>query len=120
MRKTIILIIAFALAVAACGGGDDAASSCEGIADEAIDLIQEAIDEIDAMDVDELMAMEEDPEVFTTMEQRAEELQENATEIGCSDAEMEELFNARVGDLKADGLFGEFLVEEMQGGGFFE
>lgn len=119
MRKLYILLAVLGLVAASCGGGGDAAAdTCEGIADQAIDLIQEAINEIDSMDVEELMAMEDEPEVLTDMEQRGEELQAKASEIGCSDAEMEELLDARAGDLKAEGLLGAALAEEI--GSFFD
>ncbi len=120
MRKLFIVIAALGLVASACGGGDDAAGSCEGVADDAIQVIQDVINELDSMSLDEIAAMEGDPPALAQMEQRADELQDQANELGCSDAEMESLLNARVGNLEAEGLFGELLVGELESGGFFD
>ena len=119
MRKFFILIAALGLIAAGCGG-DSGAGSCEGVADDAIQIIQEVIDELDSMSPDDLLSLEDEPPAFAKMEQRGEELQAEAEELGCSDATMEELLDARVGDLKADGFFGEALISEFEGEGFFE
>ena len=118
MRKISVLLAALGLVAAACGG--DSGGSCESVADDAIQVIQEVINEMDSLSLEELASLEEEPEVLTNMQVRADELQDEANELGCSDATMEELLNARVGDLEADGMFGELLVDEMQSGGFFE
>lgn len=118
MRKLLILLAALGLIAAACGG--DSAGSCESVADDAIEVIQEVIDELDALTLEEIAAMEEEPEVIQNMEARADDLQAQANELGCSDAEMEQLLNARVGNLRAEGMFGELLIGELEGGGFFE
>ena len=119
MRKFFILLAALGLVIAACGG-DSGGDSCESVADDAIQVIQEVINEMDSLTLEELGAMEEEPEALADMERRAEELQDKANELGCSDAEMEELLNARVGNLQAEGMFGELLISELEGGGFFE
>lgn len=119
MHKLFILIAALGLLAAACGG-DDAGATCEDVADDAIQVIQDVIDELDALSLEEIAAMEEEPEALADMERRADELQNQANELGCSDAEMEELLNARVGNLEAEGMFGELLIGELEGGGFFE
>lgn len=118
MRKLFILIAALGLLAASCGG--DSGGSCEGVADDAIQVIQDVINELDALSLEEIAAMEEEPEALADMERRADELQAQANELGCSDAEMEELLNARVGNLEAEGMFGELLIGELEGGGFFE
>jgi len=121
MRKYLVFVAALGLVAAACGGDSDGgANSCEGVADDAIQVIQDVIDELDSLSLEDLAAMEDEPEVLADLEKRADELQDKANELGCSDATMEELLNARVGDLKAEGMFGELLVDELEGGGFFE
>ena len=119
MRKMFVFMTALGLVAAACGG-DDAGGSCESVADDAIEVIQDVIDELDSLSLEELGAMEDEPAAIGNMERRADELQDKANELGCSDATMEELLNARVGDLTADGMFGELLIGELEGGGFFE
>ncbi len=118
MRKLFILMAALGLVAAACGG--DSGGSCEEVADEAIEVIQGVIDEMDSLTIEELGAMEDEPEAITELERRADELQSQADELGCSDAEMEELLTARVGNLEAEGMFGGLLIDELEGGGFFE
>lgn len=120
MRKFFTFIAALGLIAAGCGGDSDGADSCEGVADDAIQVIQDVIDELDSLSLEDLAAMEGDPPAIADMEQRADDLQTKATDLGCSDATMEELLNARVGNLKAEGLFGELLVDELESGGFFE
>lgn len=120
MRKFFILVATLGLVAAACGGDDSGSGSCEGVADDAIQVIQDVIDELDSLSLEDLAAMEDEPEALADMEQRADDLQARANELGCSDETMEELLNARVGDLKAEGMFGELLVSELEGGGFFE
>ena len=119
MRKLYILMAVLSLVVAACGG-DSGGDSCESVADEAIQAIQDVIDEVDSLTLEEFGAMDEEPEALADMERRAEELQQRADELGCSDAEMEELLNARVGNLEAEGMLGTLLIDELEGGGFFE
>jgi hypothetical protein len=120
MRKLFILLAALGLVATACGGDSGGANSCEGVADDAIKVIQDVIDELDSLSLEDLAAMEDEPEALADLEKRADELQEKADDLNCSDATMEELLNARVGDLKAEGLFGELLVDELESGGFFE
>jgi hypothetical protein len=64
--------------------------------------------------------MEDEPPALAEMERRADELQAKANDLNCSDATMDDLLNARAGDLKATGVFGELLVDELKSGGFFE
>ncbi len=119
MRKLFILMAALGLVAAACGG-DSGGDSCEGVADEAIQVIQDVINEMDSLTLEDIGAMDEEPEVFEDMERRADELQEKADELGCSNAEMEELLSARVGSLEAEGMFGDLLISELESEGFFE
>lgn len=61
MRKVTILITAVALAVAACGGGD---GGCSGIADDGVELIQDAINDLDGLSLTDLSGIRFPP---TTM-----------------------------------------------------
>ncbi len=119
MTRLSVIVVAFALVAAACSGGG-AAASCESVADEAIGLVQGIIDEFDNMSLEDLAALENEPPQFAELEQKANELEAKAEELGCSDAEMEKLMNERAGDLKAEGPFGQLLVESIKSeGGFF-
>ncbi len=119
MRKLFVLLAVLGLVAGACGG-DSGGASCESVADDAIQVIQDVIDEMDDMSLEDLAALDEEPAALTDMEARADQLQDQANELGCSDATMEGLLNDRAGNLTADGFFGELLIEELEGGGFFE
>ena len=122
IRKLFILIAALGLFVGACGGDDaGSADSCAGVADSAMTAVQGVIDELDSLTLDEMSAMgDEDPAFITDFEKKMEELQAAANDLGCSDAEMEELFVERADSLKADGMFGELMIEELKSGGPFQ
>lgn len=119
MRKFLVLLAVLGLLAGACGG-DSGGDSCESVADEAVELIQEVIDEVDDLSLEEIGAMTEEPEAFSKMEAQGSALEAKATELGCSDETMNDLLQARTGDLKADGAFGQLLVEGFQEEGFFE
>ena len=128
IRKLFVLIAALGLLAGACGGGGDA-GSCAGVADDAIDAVQSMVNELDSLSLDEMAAMEkpnerkpaeEDPAFMVDFEETMTELEGRADELGCSDAEMEELLKDRADSLTADGMFGELMIEELQNGNIFE
>ncbi|MEA2001157.1 MAG: hypothetical protein U9N84_04645 [Actinomycetota bacterium] len=118
MRKFLVLFAVLGLLAASCGG-DSGADSCEGVADEFIVIMQEVIDELDTMSLEDLDSAETPP-ALEDLDQKGDALQTKADDLNCSDAEMEELVTARVGNLTSDGLLGQFLIDEAQSGGFFE
>lgn len=119
MRKFVMLIAALGLVAGACGG-DDAGGSCEAVADEGIAVVQDVINEVDEMSLEDVMAMgDEDPDFIIEMEKKFEELQDQADSLGCSDAEMEELFADRMGDLTADGEIGQLMLDGFRAEGGF-
>ncbi len=120
MRKLFVLIAAMSLFVAACGGDSDAGgASCDSVADDAISLFQDVINEMDAMTAEQLGSAEE-PAALGELESKSDELQTRADDLGCSDEKMEELLTARIGDLTSDGLFGELMISELENGGLFD
>jgi hypothetical protein len=129
MKRLAVALLSFALIAAACGddGAADPASldSCEALAVAGIAMLQETIDLIDGLDASELAALGESdatPPEFEAIQARGDELTDRATEIGCTDEEMANLVAARAGDLSADSVFGQFILEGVQGGegtGFF-
>jgi hypothetical protein len=130
MKRLALIALALGLIVAACGDDDaaDPASldSCEGLAVAGVDVLQDTIDLIDGLDAAALAALTDGadtPPEFEAIQRRGEELSARAVEIGCSDEQMSELLAERVGDLSADSVFGQFILEGIrsgEGGGFFE
>ncbi|MEE9298740.1 MAG: hypothetical protein V3V29_06875 [Acidimicrobiia bacterium] len=129
MRRLAVALLAMALVTATCGD-DDAADpgsvdSCEGLAVAGIALLQDTIDIIDDLDIEALAALgesDETPEVFADVEARGDELTARADELGCSDEQMAALMANRAGDLSADSVFGQFILEGVRSGegGFFD
>lgn len=118
VRKLSVIVAVLAVAAAGCGGAD--ADSCEGVADEAIGVFQGLIDEIDGMSAADLGNATELPGL-AKLEADMEALGEKSEQLGCSDAEMEGLFQDRVGTLTAKTAFGEVMLEgfkEGAAGGF--
>jgi hypothetical protein len=129
MRKVLALFLVLGLVLAACGGDDNGdggdsgdavadAENCAAIADLATDQIQELLTDVEELSLDEL-AGDETPEALGTFETQMNEIQERATELNCSDEELSALMEERVGDLEANGLVAEALLEQLQTEGFF-
>lgn len=114
MRKIAALVCAIGLVAAACGGGDSA--SCDAIADDAIVLIQDLIDEFDALSLEELSG--DEPAFIADFESDAEGLDQRAVDAGCSDSEMESLMDDRIDRLTSTGLIGETVIQQLQSEGF--
>lgn len=108
MRKTVILLSAFALVLGACGGG----SSCSAIADDAIELFQDGIDEFDGLSLSDLENLDSDPFSGGDFEARGADLEKRQIDAGCTDDEMTELVVGRMGDLEAgdSNPAGQFLI----------
>lgn len=119
MTKVVALLGALMLVFTACGdsGGGD---TCEGVADDAIDLVQAALDDISGLSLEDLENLGDDPpESFEELETRADELQTKADGLGCSDSEMASLVNARLDNLSADGPFAELVLTQIRSEGLF-
>ena len=110
--------MAVVLVVAACSSSDGEAS-CGEIADEAIAVIQDFVDEVSALSVDEIFSAGENVPGIDDFEARGETLQQEANDAGCSDEEMQRLLNARVGSLESDSEFGQLIFDGIQQEGFF-
>lgn len=119
MRKFYVILASVALLAGACGGGDDAAdsNSCEGLADQAIALVQQVVDEIDGMSAQEISDSGGDFASLDTMAEGMADLEAKAGEIGCSDSDMEQLVLDRVGNLTASSEFGKMMITQFESSG---
>lgn len=108
---------AIALVAAACGGGD--AGSCAAIADDTVALVQDVIDEVDAMSLDELASLG-DGGLIADFEGRAQGLEQRAQDAECSDEELATLLQDRAGELNASTEFGQIFVDLISSGSFFQ
>jgi hypothetical protein len=113
MKRVFLAIAVLGLATAGCGGGSDA--SCSGIVDDGMAIVQDVIDELDAMTTDDLMAFgTEEPAFLTDMQTKLDDLDKKSTDAGCTDEELEQLFQDKVGQLSAKSDIGQMMIDEME------
>ena len=96
-----------------------AVSSCAGLADAGIDLLQDTIDALEALDDDELAALDgqDEPEEFEIFEVRGDAHERRAGELGCSPEERARLLAERVDRLEATTVLGQLIIEGARAGG---
>jgi hypothetical protein len=117
VKRPVVLLLALALTAAACG--DDAGlTTCEGVADATIDLVQDVIDELESMspaDVGALTQGQEFP-AFTEIGTRGAELGQTARELSCTN--IDALVTERADQLEADPAngFTQLIVEGTRNG----
>lgn len=113
MRTLVALAIMVSLLAVACGGD---AADCDELADEAIGLIQQLIDDVEDEfgdeDLDTVLAQgtADLPSVEAYQEQ-ADRLDERADVLQCTNDQMRSLVAQRAGSLEADTPVGRFLIE---------
>lgn len=115
LKRFVPVIAVFGLVVGACGGG---ASSCEDIAADTVDMVQEVIDEVDQLTPEEIAGQEGDLDFLADFEEESEKLADEATDSGCSTEELSEAIKAKAGSLTAESEFGKLFVELVQSGEF--
>lgn len=106
MKKLVALLLGLTLVAAACGDDDasDPASigTCDGLADATIDLVQDVIDELEAMSPSDVGALTQGEEfaAFVAFEERGAVLGLRGEELACT--EIDALVQARADQLTAD------------------
>lgn len=117
MKRMPVLSVALLLVLSACSSG---ASTCEELADEAIELVQDLIDDVESelgnASLDELGAVDEFPSL-DEYERKSDDLDRQADELGCTEAAMRDLVSARAHRLEATTPLGNLIVEGITGGG---
>jgi len=122
MKKPLVLLLGMILVAAACGDDDasDPASlgSCEAVAHGTVDLVQDVINELEAMtpaDVGALTQGQEFP-AFVELGERGEALGLRGQELECAD--IDALFLERADRLTADpeNGFTQLILEGAQNG----
>jgi hypothetical protein len=109
MRNRFFAVLAVLAIVASACGGDS--SSCGAIADDAIDLVQGLIDQVDDMSLEELSSL--DTGFTADFETSIESLVAEAENSSCSDEEMEDLFRDKVDSLTAESDFGQLFIQQF-------
>jgi hypothetical protein len=118
-RTVLLLIVVFALVLAACGGGQ--AETCDELAAETVNLMQELIDDVEKevgnVSVEELIATGEALPSVEGFEEDAAKIDERAAELGCTQTEIQNGVAARANQLEANTPIGQFLIEAIRDGG---
>ena len=120
IRRTLVLLVGFALLAASCGGSISA-ENCDELVDETIELFQRLIDDVDAefddMSVEDYLATGGELPSIEKFEEDAEAIDELAAELGCTQTEIASAVQARVGELTAESDLGRFLIDAIRAGG---
>jgi hypothetical protein len=114
-RGALACVVAFTLV--ACGGDD--VGECPAVADDAVALVQEVIDQVDAMSLEQLAALS-GSDLLADFEARAQELDSRANDAECSETELSTLLEERSGSLTATTEFGQIFVDLIASGSFFQ
>jgi hypothetical protein len=119
-HRTVLLPIAvFALVLASCGGGQ--AETCDELAEETVNLMQELIDDVESevgnVSVEELIATGESLPSVEGFEEDAAKIDDRAAELGCTQTEVRNGVAARANQLEANTPIGQFLIEAVRDGG---
>lgn len=120
-RRIVLVLVAFGLLAAACGGGSISATNCEELAEETIGMFQRLIDDVDDefgdMTMAEFVSSGDELPSVEQFEEDAATIDELAIELGCSPDEMSAQVEERLDTLTAQSDLGRFLIDAMRAGG---
>lgn len=120
ITRTLAILVSFSVLVAACSGGADEAATCEDIAAQTIDLLQELIDDVDAefesMSIEEFIANGDNLPSVESFREESEAIEKRSEELGCSQQEIAQGVAARVGELTAETRLGQFVITLLVSG----
>lgn len=110
-----------AIVAAGCSSNDVSATTCDEVVDETMELFQNLIDDVDREFVDltvaDFMATEGDLPSLAAFEEDAQQIDEIAAELGCTQSQISEAVGERVGELTATTDLGRFLIDALRSGG---
>ncbi len=121
IRRILMLLLAFGLFAAACGGDSITAENCDDVTDETMELFQRLIDDVDAefvdMSVEDFLATGGELPSVDRFKADAEKIDELATELGCSQSQIGSAVQERVNELTAESDLGRFVIDAIRAGG---
>jgi hypothetical protein len=116
--RILIVLLAFGLLAAACGGDSISATNCEELADETIEMFQKLIDDVDSefgdMTMDEFVASGDELPDVGQFEEDAASIDQLATDLDCEPDEMGAAVGERLDELSAQSDLGRFLIDAMR------
>ncbi|MDH3470780.1 MAG: hypothetical protein OEM94_05640 [Acidimicrobiia bacterium] len=115
MKKLFVFVAVMGLLAAACSSSSSA-DSCDDVAQAGLDLLQDALDELGGMSIEEVAALGEgeQPAAFDDIERAGDQIDEDATALGCDEADLEAYVVDRVDTLTADGAVAELVLAQLQ------
>lgn len=121
MKRPLTMLVAVAMVAAACGGGSGSgntdpasANSCEDLADVTINLMQDAIDAMEGLELADFLEMSdtgEMPEELTQLEDAGAQIEQRAEELNCSAEDAQRLVCERIDSLHAEGEIAQMILE---------
>jgi hypothetical protein len=116
--RILIVLLAFGLLAAACGGDSISATNCEELADETIEMFQRLIDDVDSefgdMTMDEFVASGDELPDVERFEEDAATIDQLATDLDCAPDDMGPAVGERIDELSAQSDLGRFLIDAMR------
>lgn len=121
MNRILVLAVLIVSLVASACSNEISASSCDEVVDVTVDLIQRLIDDVDEefgdMSVQDFIDTGGDLPSIDRFTEDAQEIDEIAAELGCSQSEITAGVDARVDELTASTELGDFLIRAIRAGG---
>jgi hypothetical protein len=124
VKKLTGLLLVLALAATACGGDDASGepdlSTCDGVADATIDLVQDVITELEVLSPSDFGRLTQegtgDFPVFAEIAERGDTLGTAAVDLGCDD--IDQLVADRADQLEADPAngFSQLIIDSTRQG----
>jgi len=112
-KHFLALVLALSIAASACSGGGEA-SSCEELAIQTIDLLQNLIDDVDAefesMSIEEFIDTGDSLPSIESFRNESAAIDARSEELDCSQDEIAAGVAARVGELTAQTQLGRFVI----------
>jgi len=120
IRRILALVLVFGVIAAACGGDTVSASNCDELVDEALELFQRLIDDVDAefagMSMEEYLETESGLSSVEQFTDDAVMIDELAIELGCTQSDMGAAVKDRTDELTAESDLGRFLINAIRAG----
>lgn len=116
--RLVVVVLVLGLFGASCGGG--AAQTCDDIAVQTVDLIQELINDVDNefedLSIEQFLALGEDLPSLQSFREESEAIDARASELGCTQTEIAAGVLAESDRLTADTRLGEFVINLLTNG----
>ena len=118
-----LLVLGAVIAMAACGGTPPAQlAECEAVADDAVAVANDIVEENGDLSADEFIAKAVEPdagrpvELTDELESRLADLNDRATATGCSDEDFAKLYRERADQVEGEGFLADLFRKGFERG----